>query len=180
MFRLLPLGGATAAILFGATLAACGGDNGPADPNPPPPPAGDLVLSVVGGGHNVEDRFTSDLWVHGSHAYTGTWGFRGAGSGNAVKIWSLGAGGAPVLADSIVIQTISTVSDIEVSDDGQVLLASAEGGTSKDYISTPSSIPNGPSCSTANWSARVCIPRRSVSSEIAAMSSRPRIPAIPR
>ncbi|MEZ0333318.1 MAG: LVIVD repeat-containing protein [Gemmatimonadales bacterium] len=128
MFRLLPLGGATAAILFGATLAACGGDNGPADPNPPPPPAGDLVLSVVGGGHNVEDRFTSDLWVHGSHAYTGTWGFRGAGSGNAVKIWSLGAGGTPVLADSIVIQTISTVSDIEVSDDGQVLLASAEGG----------------------------------------------------
>ena len=107
-----------------------GDDDNPVDPNPPPPPPpppGDLVLSVVGGGQNVEDRFSSDLWVHGAHAYTGTWGFRGGNSGNAVKIWRLDASGAPALIDSIIIDGITTVSDLEVSDDGQVLLASAEG-----------------------------------------------------
>jgi hypothetical protein len=75
----------------------------------------------------VEERFTSDLWVHGTHAYTGTWGFRGQNAGNVVKVWSLDAGGAPVLADSVVIDGILTVSDVEVSADGELLLASAEG-----------------------------------------------------
>ena len=134
MLRLMRLGGLTAALLLSAELSACGDDGGnddnPVDPNPPPPPPpppGDLVLSVVGGGQNVEDRYTSDLWVHGAHAYTGTWGFRGGNSGNAVKIWRLDASGAPALIDSIIIDGINTVSDLEVSDDGQVLLASAEG-----------------------------------------------------
>jgi len=84
---------------------------------------------VAGGGNNVPERFTSDLWVHGTHAYSGTWGFRGSSSGNVVKIWSLGATGAPTLTGGIVINAITTVSDVEVSDDGQVLLASAEGDT---------------------------------------------------
>ena len=126
--RTLQRGMATAWLLLTATLAACGGDDGdgPSNPNPPPPP-GDLALHAVGGGHNVEQRYTSDLWVHGTHAYTGTWGFRGEASGNVVEIWNLDAAGAPTLADSIVIEGIYTVSDLEVSDDGQLLLVTAEG-----------------------------------------------------
>ena len=82
---------------------------------------------VLAGGNNVLERYGSDLWVHGGYAYTGTWGFRNA-SGNAVKIWRLDAGGAPVLADSIIVAGIGTVSDIEVSPDGKLLMFSAEGG----------------------------------------------------
>ncbi len=87
------------------------------------------AFSVASGGNNVPDRFGSDLWVHGSVAYSGTWGSRAGRPGNAVKIWSLGASGAPALADSIIVSGISTVSDVEVTDDGQVLMFSAEGGS---------------------------------------------------
>jgi len=120
--------------------AACGGENddggngGPTEPPPPPPPPPPTgqVLTVAGGGNNVPDRYTSDLWVHDNHAYTGTWGGfpRDGHPGNALKIWSLDGGGAPALVDSIIVPEISTVSDVEVSVDGSVLMFSAEGGLS--------------------------------------------------
>jgi len=103
--------------------AGCGEENGP---NPPP----DLGLRTVGGGDNVPDRYTSDLWVHGGYAYTGTWGAaaRNGRVGDVVKIWRLDAGGAPELVDSIEVAGVGTVSDVEVSPDGQVLLFSGERG----------------------------------------------------
>jgi len=102
----------------------------PPAPLPPPPPPPGLTLSVAGGGNNVPDRYTSDLWVHGSYAYTGTWGgfSREGNAGNALKIWSLDGTGAPSLTDSIVIPAVATVSDVEVSADGAVLMFSAELG----------------------------------------------------
>jgi hypothetical protein len=94
---------------------------------------GDTSFTVAGGGNNVPDRFTSDLWVHGSVAYTGTWSTRSGRVGNVVKIWSLSASGAPTLADSLVVPGIGTVSDVEVSDDGKVLMFSAEGGPGNGF-----------------------------------------------
>ncbi len=88
------------------------------------------AFSVDGGGNNVGERYTSDLWVADGYAYTGTWGFRGA-FGNAVKIWQLDPGGAPVLTDSIITPGISTVSDLEVSPDGQWLVFTSEGGANR-------------------------------------------------
>lgn len=87
-------------------------------------------LSVAGGGNNVADRFGSDLWVHGDHAYTGTWGSvpRNGNPGNEIKIWRLAANGAPTLVRAITIPDIATVSDLQVSADGQLLVFSAEGG----------------------------------------------------
>jgi len=82
----------------------------------------------AGSGANVPERYSSDLWVHGEYAYTGTWGHR-TQYGNAVKIWHLEAGGAPVLVDSIVVPGIGTVSDVEVSPDADVLMFSAENGS---------------------------------------------------
>jgi hypothetical protein len=80
----------------------------------------------------VPERYTSDIWIHGTTAYTGTWGQRTSGgppvAGNALKIWQLDATGAPVLADSITRGGIITVSDVEVSRDGRVLLFSGENG----------------------------------------------------
>ncbi|HWB39833.1 MAG TPA: hypothetical protein VG500_01160 [Gemmatimonadales bacterium] len=141
----------TAIVVALAAVGACGdGDGlrsgpdptdpaGPSDPEPPgppeppapppEPPAGN-ILSIAGGGRNVPERFTSDLWVHGGYAYTGTWGGfeRDGNPGNALKIWALEPGGAPVLTDSIVLSGVGTVSDVEVSADGQVLMLSAERG----------------------------------------------------
>lgn len=87
------------------------------------------AFSILGGGNNVNERYTSDLWVHGNYAYTGTWGFRSA-QGSALKVWRLSAGGSPTLVDSIITAGIGTVSDVEVSSDGALLVFSAENGGS--------------------------------------------------
>jgi hypothetical protein len=107
-----------------ALLSGCGGDG---SGGPGLTAAG---FSVLSGGNNVPERFSSDLWVHGSWAYTGTWGRapRNGVRGDALKIWSLDATGAPTLADSITIPGVSNVSDVQVSDDGSVLVFSTEGG----------------------------------------------------
>jgi hypothetical protein len=116
-------------ILLGS--AGCGSDDD--DGGPIEPPGSDFSLVVAGGGDNVSDRYTSDLWVHGSYAYTGTWGgaFRNGNAGNALKIWALDPAGAPSLADSIIAPDIGTVSDVEVSSDGEVLMFSAEHGANQ-------------------------------------------------
>jgi hypothetical protein len=90
-----------------------------------------LTLQVVAGGNNVTDRYGSDLWVRGTHAYTGTWGGspRNGKHGDAVKIWRLAGSGAPALADSVVIPGAFTISDVQVSDNGRLLVFSVEGPT---------------------------------------------------
>jgi hypothetical protein len=88
----------------------------------------EVVLGVVAGGNNVPERYSSDLWIHGSYAYTGTWSYRGELPGNVLKVWSLDASGAPSLAGSVTVPLIGTVSDVQVSDDGQLLVLSGEFG----------------------------------------------------
>ena len=89
-----------------------------------------LTLAVKGGGNNVPERFSSDLWVRGEYAYTGGWGTRAGVKGNAIKIWALNpATGVPTLVDSLIIPNITTVSDVAVSPDGKMLIATAEGGS---------------------------------------------------
>jgi hypothetical protein len=87
----------------------------------------EVVLSAVGGGNNVRERYSSDLWVHGSYAYTGTWGYRDE-VGDVLKVWSLNASGAPTLVRAVTVPDIGTVSDVQVSDDGQLLVLSGERG----------------------------------------------------
>jgi hypothetical protein len=91
-------------------------------------PPSNVTLSVLSGGNNVPERYTSDLWVHGSYAYTGTWGAfpRSSNDGDVLKVWLLSASGAPSLIDSVKISGISTVSDVQVSEDGQLLMFSTE------------------------------------------------------
>ncbi|HEY6060677.1 MAG TPA: hypothetical protein VIV10_08830 [Gemmatimonadales bacterium] len=93
------------------------------------------ALSVAAVGNNVPERFGSDLWVTNGYAYTGTWGGfpRNGVSGNALKVWQLGAAGAPTLVDSIVTTGITTVSDVEVSDDNKLLMFSAENGPNSGF-----------------------------------------------
>jgi len=86
------------------------------------------TFTALGGGNNVTERYSSDFWVHGNHIYSGTWGLRNTEPGNALKIWRLSPSGAPQLVDSIITPGVGTVSDVQVSADGQVLVFSAEGG----------------------------------------------------
>jgi hypothetical protein len=85
-------------------------------------------LNVIGGGCNVRDRFSSDLWVHGSYAYTGTWGTRGQ-LGDVLNVWWVGGTGAPTFVRAVTVPNIGTVSDVQVSEDGQLLVLSGERGT---------------------------------------------------
>jgi hypothetical protein len=86
-------------------------------------------LATRSGGFNVPDRWSSDLWLHGDYAYSGTWGSvpRDGNVGNALKVWSLTSGlSAPV--NTILLPEVGTVSDVEVSADGRMLLLTAERG----------------------------------------------------
>ena len=82
-----------------------------------------LVLVSLGQGP-VSSRFTSDVWMHGNTAYTGTWGNRGTTPGNAVLIWDVT--GPPLLVDSVIVPLAGTTGDVQVSDDGQLLAVAIE------------------------------------------------------
>ncbi len=92
-----------------------------------------ITLAVKGGGNNVPERYSSDQWISGSYAYSGTWGgfaLKGGVRGNAIKIWHLDpSSGVPSLADSVIIANISTVSDLAVTADGKALVVTTEGGS---------------------------------------------------
>jgi hypothetical protein len=103
-------------VLFSATATSTGGGPGP------------VSLSVVAGGNNVPERFSSDLWVHGNYAYTGTWGYRQHDPGDVLKVWALDPTGTPALTSSVSVANVTTVSDLQVTDDGQLLVVSGEHG----------------------------------------------------
>ncbi|MDX2193251.1 MAG: hypothetical protein NW201_07845 [Gemmatimonadales bacterium] len=116
-------------------LVGCGGGGTPAGPTlPVVPGATPSLLAVAGGGNNVRERYSSDLWLHGDFAYTGTWGGQArtldnaSARGNAIKVWRLDAEGRPVLADSVLVGTVASVGDVEVTGDGAWLVAATENG----------------------------------------------------
>ena len=111
----------TSAISACAIVAlSCGSDNGL---TPGRSLNGSPALIVDGLG-SVQERFTGEVWVQGSIAYTTTWGNRSA-PGNAVKIWDV-SGNLPTLVDSLIVPNASTLGDIQASDDGQLLIVATE------------------------------------------------------
>ncbi|HEU4746980.1 MAG TPA: hypothetical protein VFS56_00655 [Gemmatimonadaceae bacterium] len=94
------------------------------DDNPVDPPQTSAFLQVLGNGR-VAERYTAEVWVRGNIAYTTTWGFRPA-PGNAVKIWDVSGGGAPVLVDSLIVPNAVTLGDVQTSDDGALLVVATE------------------------------------------------------
>ena len=87
------------------------------------PPRQSQPLATIGEGA-VTERFTAELAVRGDIAYTTTWGNRST-LGNAIKIWNV-AGATPELVDSVIVPNASTLGDIQVSDDGQLLIVATE------------------------------------------------------
>ncbi len=86
-------------------------------------------FSVVGNGA-ITARFTSDLWVFGDFAYTGTWGVRQEGpdsnAGNRLYAWDISNPTNPVVTDSITVDA-RTVNDIKIRADGTLAVLTHEG-----------------------------------------------------
>jgi hypothetical protein len=101
--------------------AACAGD--PADPDPPGPPTS-AALPVLGHGP-VTERFSAEVAAAEPWVYTTTWGNRGT-PGNALKIWNA-SGPMPMLHDSVIINVATTLGDVQISDDGALLVVATEG-----------------------------------------------------
>lgn len=108
------------------TLTACGGGNdrpiGPDTTNRPPPAP--VVMSVAGQGEFLS-RFTAEVWVHGSVAYTSTWGSRDGVTGNALLVWDV-SGNTPQLRDSVLIDQALTLGDVQATADGKYLVVATE------------------------------------------------------
>jgi hypothetical protein len=83
-------------------------------------------FSVVGRGA-VTDRFTSDLWVHGDHAWTGTWSTRnGTLWGDRLYAWNIADPANPVRTDSVIVDA-RTVNDVKINGDGTLAVLTHEG-----------------------------------------------------
>lgn len=125
-----------------AVLAACdspteidpggGGQTPSACPASPSQVSGTGNLSVLGLGC-VARRHTSELWVHDGWGYTATWGNRSGNPGNTLYVWNV-SGNEPVLRDSIRVSEATTLGDVQVSEDGRVLVVATEGGAGSIVI----------------------------------------------
>ncbi len=114
-------------------LVACGGTDEPTGTViPTPEPAQPTVMTVSGRG-SITNRYTGEVWVHGGYAYTSTWWCSGCQrtAGNAIFIWDV-KGATPTLVDSVIVPSlvtgvpIRTTGDVQVSDDGKLLVFPTE------------------------------------------------------
>jgi LVIVD repeat len=131
-------------------LAACGGGDpaSPSDGGDPPTQLRAACTSTTVAGTGglsaralcpVTGRYTSELTTldagaKGRFVYTSTWGRRGGAScttsncGNVVYVWRVD-GATPGLVDSLVVDDImrtTTTGDLQVSDDGALLVVATE------------------------------------------------------
>src|SRR5215216_7368255 len=81
------------------------------------------ALQVLGNGVEA-DRYTAEVAVRGTTAYTTTWNVRRA-QGNKVNIWDV-SGNVPQLVDSVIVTGAVTTGDVAVSDDGKLLVVATE------------------------------------------------------
>jgi hypothetical protein len=82
------------------------------------------TLPVLGLGE-VGERWTSELWVHGAYAYTGTWGTRGANRGNTLYVWNV-EGNQPRRIGAVEVAGAGTLGDVQATDDGRYLVVATE------------------------------------------------------
>jgi hypothetical protein len=86
-------------------------------------------FAVVGEGRESQ-RFTSDLWLSGEYAYTGTWGGRqssgGLAFGNTMFAWNASDPSEPRKVGSVRVDA-RTVNDVKVRADGQLAVMTHEG-----------------------------------------------------
>lgn len=82
-----------------------------------------VPLTVRGNGADTT-RYSAEIAVRGTTAYTSSWG-RLRAVGNKINIWDVG-GNTPALIDSLIVDGAATTGDVAVSDDGKLLLVATE------------------------------------------------------
>lgn len=117
---------ALAALVAGSVACSSDGPTPPPVVDPPvEPPVTAPTLAVRGLGA-ITGRYTAEVAVRGTTAYTTTWGRRGAtGLGNALYVWDV-SGAVPVLVDSAFVDNATTLGDVQISDDGALLMVATE------------------------------------------------------
>lgn len=85
------------------------------------PPA---TMTVLGRGDFMPARTTAEVAVHGSTAYTTTWG-NAAAAASVFYIWNV-SGDQPLLVDSVRVDSATTLGDVAVTDDGAHLVIATE------------------------------------------------------
>ena len=114
-------------LLFALGLALLAACDDPSDPNPDPDPDPDpdsvVALPVLGHGA-VTDRYTAEVAVSGNTAYTTSWAFRQF-AGNTIYIWDVSAD-EPQLVDTLMVAGASTLGDVQISPDGDLLVVPTE------------------------------------------------------
>jgi hypothetical protein len=110
--------------LIAAAAAACSDDPVEAGPDGELGVAFPDTLPVLGRGE-VRERFTGEVAARGSWAYTTTWSTRGGVPGNAIKIWNISSD-VPLLVDSLIVESATTLGDVQISDDGRLLVVATE------------------------------------------------------
>ncbi len=115
-------------ILIPILLLAAGCGDDPTDSGPAPVEE-DTTFTVVGEGL-LTNRYTSDLWVRGDIAYTGTWGGRSAVGqtlfGDRLHVWDVSSPDALELIGDVTVDA-RTVNDVKVSADGSWAVITHEG-----------------------------------------------------
>ncbi|MEP6618173.1 MAG: hypothetical protein ABJE47_02615 [bacterium] len=122
--------GVVAVLAFSASCGSTGADS-PTTPsnvttsNP-------VTMAVAGRGDFKPLRYTAELSVRGTTAYTTTWG-NAVASSSAFYIWDVSAN-VPKLVDSVIVAGVGTLGDVAVSDDGSTLVVATERGAGAIYI----------------------------------------------
>jgi hypothetical protein len=111
-------------------VAAC--DLDPIEPDDGEEPLAADTLDVLGHGV-VQERFTAEVAARDQWAYTSTWSSRAGTPGNAIKVWNI-AGSTPQLVDSLIVESAGTLGDLQISDDGALLVAATEGGLTGSIV----------------------------------------------
>jgi hypothetical protein len=110
------------AFALGAVLVSVACDKDPVDTGGFVPR--DSVTLAVAGHGTIDGRYTAEVAADDNWIYTTTWSFRTA-PGNALFIWD-GSGATPVLRDSVVLNFATTLGDVQISDDGALLVVATE------------------------------------------------------
>ena len=82
-----------------------------------------VVMTALGRGDFKPVRYTGEIFVRGTTAYTTTWGNNVTPS--AFYVWNV-AGDIPLLVDSVRVDSARTLGDVAVSDDGSLLIVATE------------------------------------------------------
>lgn len=86
-------------------------------------------MTVLGHGSFIRftargSRYTGEIAVRGTAAYTTTWG-NSAAEASVFYIWDVSAA-VPSLVDSVKVDSATTLGDIQISDDGSLLVVATE------------------------------------------------------